>query len=77
MFKMSFPYYICLNRNQYVKWYILKDYIKGIIPEDLLQVPLQKKVYKGNTEIYYSWKSLSNYDTNSWTQSLYKEAHLF
>lgn len=65
MFKMSFPYYICLNRNQYVKRYILKDYIKGIIPEDLLQVPLQKKVYKGNTEIYYSWKSLSNYDTNS------------
>lgn len=77
MFKMYFPYYICLNRSQYVKWYILKDYIKGIIPEDLLQVPLQKKVYKDNTEMYYSWESLSNYDTNSWTQSLCKEAHLF
>lgn len=76
-FKTYFPYYICLNRSQYVEWYILKDYIKGIIPEDLLQVPLQKKVYKGNTEMYYSWESLSNYDTNSWTQSLCKEAHPF
>lgn len=37
-----------------------KGLYKGIIAEDLLQVPLQKKVYKGNTDMYYSWESLSN-----------------
>lgn len=42
---MYFPHYICLNKES-IKWYILKDYIKGIIAEDLLQVPLQRKCIK-------------------------------